>query len=177
MYTLSIILAAVFTAFFSQAIAAPTPVSLFIPGYNNNSFPVTAVNIGVDSSGHTTWQLAVGNRSSTFTGPAPTIVPNATTVIATMVAGPTDAHLKIDVPGTNHSQALLDDCTVNNGVAVCTEALSVSGSPVSTAGVVTETAKLIEVQTSGGGLPGVAGPVLVLSMTLASAGLVLGGLF
>ena len=62
--------------------------------------------------------------------------------IATLVVGPTDAHVVYNDP--IDSLALSEDCAINNGVAVCTAVASVAG--VVTTDVETETASGFVVQ-------------------------------
>ncbi|EJF59242.1 hypothetical protein DICSQDRAFT_172225 [Dichomitus squalens LYAD-421 SS1] len=78
-------------------------VSLYIPSnVFGEGVPLTADPIGVDASGHTTWVLATGSPSGTFTA----TLPSVTWLNVTLVEGPTDAH----VAATESDAVIREDC-------------------------------------------------------------------
>ncbi|THH01650.1 hypothetical protein EW026_g1087 [Hermanssonia centrifuga] len=106
--------------------------SLYIPGFDPQ--PVAANELGVGADGETTWLLAPGVSSGTLDGPdifGP----------ATLIAGPTQAHLIYDDPA---GYSLDDDCGVNGDIAECT---AVYANSMTTSTYITEeTAAPFEVQ-------------------------------
>ncbi|KAI9455671.1 hypothetical protein BJY52DRAFT_1279071 [Lactarius psammicola] len=83
--------------------------SLFIPGFDPQ--PLSAGNLGTDGQGRTTWEIVPGSPTGTFDEVA-------FVGTATLVEGPSDAHL---VYNNAQLSATLDiQCGINNGIAACT---------------------------------------------------------
>ncbi|KAI0752158.1 hypothetical protein C8Q74DRAFT_1373938 [Fomes fomentarius] len=108
-------------------------ISLYIPGAKPDV--ISANVLGTDDNGHTTWRLQPGVPSGTFTDA------DSAAFTATMVAGPTDAHIVRDDPVAGHLQ---NDCAVSDGLAACTIIVS-DANGVMTA-FATETVHPFEVQ-------------------------------
>ncbi|KAI0807815.1 hypothetical protein C8Q74DRAFT_1229450 [Fomes fomentarius] len=126
-------------AVFVSVAAAET--TLYIPGFDPQ--PITADVEGVDAQGRTTYRLGAGVTSGTYEDPAGLV--NS----ATLVLGPSDAHLVYNDPG---QLSLSEDCAINNGVAQCT--LVVSGDDGLQTATVQETATGFVVQGNAAtGLP------------------------
>jgi len=92
--------------------SALADISLIVPGFDPQ--PLSATEVGVDSSGHTTWVIvpgvATGGEDVGFVG------------TATLVEGPNDAHIfDAFVDEESSSTVTLDiTCTISNGIADCT---------------------------------------------------------
>ncbi|KAM5538861.1 hypothetical protein V8D89_007583 [Ganoderma adspersum] len=148
------ILAAICVPYTSAAV-----VSLYIPGgLADDGVPVTADPIGTDSTGHTTWVLAVGSPSGTFT--ASETAP--TSIIGTLVAGSTDVHLSETTADGTAIGSAREDCafailTASGGAPIASCVLEfLNGSSVVTASF-TESPSFLPVQiadkTGGSGTP------------------------
>ncbi|TBU31193.1 hypothetical protein BD311DRAFT_657332 [Dichomitus squalens] len=121
-------------------------VSLYIPSnVFDEGVPLTADPIGVDASGQTTWVLAIGSPSGTFTA----TLPSVTGLNVTLVEGPTDAH----VAATQSDTVLREDCAIASPtasgalpIASCSLGVIINSNSYSLAG--TEIASPIPVQVA-----------------------------
>jgi hypothetical protein len=106
--------------------AVRADTSLFIPGFDPQ--PLSVGDLGTDGQGRTTWEIVPGSLTGTFDEPA--FIGTGTLFIpllaaqcltngpATLVEGPSDAHLVYNNPEL--SVTLDVQCEINNGNAACT---------------------------------------------------------
>ncbi|KAI0048167.1 hypothetical protein FA95DRAFT_1605494 [Auriscalpium vulgare] len=96
-------------AFLAILTSVQADTSLFIPGFDEQ--PLSAVNLGVDAAGRTTWAIAPGALTGTWQEAA-------FYGTATLVEGPNDAH--VSYANTDLSLSFDIECGLQNGVAACT---------------------------------------------------------
>ncbi|CDO70410.1 hypothetical protein BN946_scf184999.g51 [Trametes cinnabarina] len=124
---------------------ATAPASLYIPLFEAPGMPIAADIEGVDESGHTTWRLAPGTLSGTFTITNAGFVPTAT-----LVADATTAHLVENFAGFAVFETT--DCGISDGLANCVVAASGFGE----ASTITTMQPVSALEVQIGGTPTVA---------------------
>ncbi|PIL26067.1 hypothetical protein GSI_11821 [Ganoderma sinense ZZ0214-1] len=127
--------------------AAGGIVSLYIP--NNvagDGLPLTADPIGTDNTGHTTWRLGVGASSGTYTD----LQFAQTSVVATLVEGPTDVQVFANVGGATsaHESCAIATPTASGAAPIASCVLEIADG--STTGTIagTETATPMPIQVA-----------------------------
>jgi len=178
----------IFSSYFSAGIILASlsqstlaAVTLIVPGFDPQ--PLSAVELGVDSTGHTTWEILPGVATASddevdFIG------------TAILVEGPNDAHLyDPDLPADDSGAAVTLDitCAIANGVADCTgnQGYETTPMPLGTQGPIevqgaaaaaaTPSASVPTASSGSGAAPNsaasvTAGPTASRSGTAAAAG-------
>ncbi|PIL26053.1 hypothetical protein GSI_11807 [Ganoderma sinense ZZ0214-1] len=136
-----------------------TIVSLLVPGdLVDDGLPITANPIGTDSTGHTTWVLAVGAPSGTFTASETGATPQADT----LVAGATDMHIIETSADGTAVQTGREDCvfatpTASGGAPIASCVIQVQNGQSTATLAFTEPVSFLPVQvadkTSGSSSP------------------------
>ncbi|RPD60820.1 hypothetical protein L226DRAFT_611376 [Lentinus tigrinus ALCF2SS1-7] len=129
-------------------------VTLYIP--EASPVAISADVLGTDGAGRTTWRISPGQPSGTL--------PVVDFPAATIVEGPNDFHAVEEVDGITG----IEDCTIKDGVAVCTGVLSASGTAVAAVATETVAEHAFAVQVTGIPKNG-AGSVVGSSLGVAAA--------
>ncbi|TBU43071.1 hypothetical protein BD309DRAFT_132753 [Dichomitus squalens] len=152
-------------------------VSYVLPGLENGAQSVTIVALGTDSSGHVTY--SIGLAIPTAIAPTATAPDTTITAAATLVDGPSDAHLIEVLTVAGQTATFSEGCTLEKGNAVCTVVGHFAQTTISSVVTVTSGVSGLSVVTASapagkGNGAGRIGVATISSLAVVVAGVVLG---